>query len=60
MTQALTPHPPIASRRRAPPSPALPAGGVIAATVVGRDGEGVLVLRTDFGNIALKTLLAQI
>jgi hypothetical protein len=41
-----------------PPPSLLAAGGVIAATVVGRDGEGVLVLRTDFGNIALKTLLA--
>src|SRR5438876_11315895 len=40
-----------------PPPSLLAAGGVIAATVVGRDGEGVLVLRTDFGNIALKTLL---
>src|ERR1051326_2134042 len=41
-----------------PPPSLLAAGGVIAAIVVGRDGEGVLVLRTDFGNIALKTLLA--
>jgi hypothetical protein len=42
-----------------PPPPSLLAtGGVIAATVVGRDGESVLVLRTDFGTLALKTLLA--
>lgn len=42
-----------------PPPPSLiAAGGVVAATVVGRDGEGVLVLRTDFGTVALKTLLA--
>jgi len=42
-----------------PPPPALlAAGGVIAATVVGSDGTGVLTLRTDFGTVALKTLLA--
>src|SRR5689334_23860130 len=40
-----------------PPPALLSAGGVIAATVVGSDG-GVLTLRTDFGTIALKTLLA--
>ncbi len=41
-----------------PPPPALlAAGGVIAATVVASDGA-VLTLRTDFGQIALKTLLA--
>jgi hypothetical protein len=41
-----------------PPPSLLAAGGVIAATVVGSDGEGVLVLRTDYGTVALKTLLA--
>jgi len=41
-----------------PPPSLLSAGGVVAATVVGREGEGVLVLRTDFGTVALKTLLA--
>src|SRR5579872_4292057 len=42
-----------------PPPPALlSAGGLIAATVVGSDSAGVLTLRTDFGTIALKTLLA--
>ncbi len=42
-----------------PPPPALlSAGGVIAATVVGTDNAGVLTLRTDYGTIALKTLLA--
>jgi len=41
-----------------PPPPALlAASGLISATVVGSDG-GVLTLRTDFGSIALKTLLA--
>jgi hypothetical protein len=40
-----------------PPPGLLAAGGVIAATVVSSD-NGVLTLRTDFGAIALKTLLA--
>src|SRR5262252_1991680 len=40
-----------------PPPAVLAAGGVIAATVVGSDGVGVLTLRTDFGTVALKTLL---
>ena len=41
-----------------PPPTLLSAGGLIAATVVGSDATGVLTLRTDFGTIALKTLLA--
>lgn len=40
-----------------PPPGLLASPGVIAATVVGSD-SGVLTLRTDFGTIALKTLLA--
>jgi len=40
-----------------PPPAALAAGGVIAATVVGQDGNNVLLLRTDFGTLAIKTTL---
>jgi hypothetical protein len=40
-----------------PPPGLLAAGGVISATVIGTN-NGVLTLSTDFGAIALKTLLA--
>src|SRR5215470_10349394 len=51
------PAPTVVEFASPPPPSLLAAGGVIAATVVGSDGE-VLTLRTDFGAIALKTLLA--
>jgi hypothetical protein len=38
-----------------PPPAALAAGGTIAATVLGRDGETALLLKTEFGTLALKT-----
>ena len=56
-TPATAPAPTVVEFASPPPPSLLSAGGVIAATVVGSDGE-VLTLRTDFGSIALKTLLA--
>ena len=56
-TPATAPAPTVVEFAAPPPPALISAGGVIAATVVGSDGE-VLTLRTDFGNIALKTLLA--
>jgi hypothetical protein len=56
-TPATAPAPTVVEFASPPPPSLLAAGGVIAATVVGSDGE-VLTLRTDFGTIALKTLLA--
>jgi len=56
-TPATAPAPTVVEFASPPPPSLLSAGGVIAATVVGSDGE-VLTLRTDFGAIALKTLLA--
>ncbi|HWX75817.1 MAG TPA: hypothetical protein VNZ05_10945, partial [Solirubrobacteraceae bacterium] len=56
-TPATAPAPTVVEFASPPPPSLLSAGGVIAATVVGSAGE-VLTLRTDFGSIALKTLLA--
>jgi hypothetical protein len=56
-TPATAPAPTVVEFASPPPPSLLAAGGVIAATVVGSDGE-ILTLRTDFGSIALKTLLA--
>ena len=38
-----------------PPPAALAAGGIIDATVASSENESVLVLKTDFGTLALKT-----
>jgi hypothetical protein len=42
---------------QAPPA-ALPHAATLAASVIGPGGNGVLLLRTDFGTLALKTALA--
>src|ERR1700686_596154 len=42
---------------QAPPA-ALPQAAPLAASVTGPGGNGVLLLRTDFGTLALKTALA--
>lgn len=41
-----------------PPALALAQTGLVAATVIGQDANGALLLRTDFGTLALKTPLA--
>jgi len=40
------------------PPPALLLAATLTGTVLGRNGDGALLLRTDFGTLALKTLLA--
>ena len=40
------------------PPPALLLAATLAATVVGRGGNGALLLRTDYGTLALNTTLA--
>ena len=47
--------PPVIDFALPPPQAALAASGIIAATVASSDAESVLVLKTDFGPIALKT-----
>jgi hypothetical protein len=42
---------------QAPPA-ALPQAATLAASIIGPGGNGVLLLRTDFGTLALKTALA--
>ncbi len=52
------PTPPVIDFALPPPQAALAASGIIAATVTASDVESVLVLKTDFGTVALKTNLA--
>lgn len=51
------PAPAVVDFASPPPPAALAAGGTIAATVLGRDGETALLLKTEFGTLALKTAL---
>jgi hypothetical protein len=50
------PSPPAIELAQAPPTAVLLAS-TLSATVVGRGGNGALLLRTDYGTLALKTML---
>lgn len=52
-----TPVPAVVDFASPPPPAALAAGGTIAATVLGSDGQTALLLKTEFGTLALKTAL---
>ena len=51
------PAPAVVDFASPPPPAALATGSTIAATVLGRDGETTLLLKTEFGTLALKTAL---
>jgi hypothetical protein len=51
-----TPAPPAIELAQAPPT-AVMLASTLSATVVGRGGNGALLLRTDYGTLALKTTL---
>jgi hypothetical protein len=54
---AATPAPPVIELVQQPPN-ALLLASLLTATVVGRGGNGALLLRTDYGTLALNTALA--
>jgi len=54
---ATTPAPAVADFASPPPQAALAAAGTIVATVLGGDAGAELLLKTDFGTLALKTPL---